>query len=227
MKSYVERIYSMPNLVYSNIKKWLLPFLFILICAIIISYIVTINKNDSKEKIYEGLTIPSNISTSNISSEKVKLLLPHLKVLLLSSYPTRTSVTSDWDKSYSNTWEDLSGNKNDFNWNTQPVLVQEKGFSTKDNILTGPLTDILDFNDTHQLTIVLKVNVLEEDKLDTENNDVDIGEVIANAKLSIQNKENSMSINIPATIKESFESKNSFTAENGLLPGFHGRPPGM
>ena len=58
----------MPNFVYSKIKMWFLPCLFILICAIIISYIVTINKNDSKEQIYEGLTIPGNISTSNVSS---------------------------------------------------------------------------------------------------------------------------------------------------------------
>jgi hypothetical protein len=210
-RGYIE----MPNFVYSKIKMWFLPCLFILICAIIISYIVTINKNDSKEQIYEGLTIPGNISTSNVSSEKVKLLLPHLKVLLLSSYPSRKSVTSDWDKSYSNTWEDLSGNKNDFTWNKSPVLVQGKGFSTKGNTLTGPLTNILEFNDTHQLTIILKTEILEEDKLESENNDVDIGEVIANAKLSIQNKDNSMSINIPATIKESFEDlKNDIVSGN-------------
>ena len=204
----------MQNFINSKMKKWLLPLLFILICALIISYIVTINKNNRKEQIYEGLTNPIKI-LSNISSEKVKLLLPYLKVLLLSNYPTRKSVKSDWDKKYYNKWEDLSGNKNDFTWKTQPVLVEDKGFSTKNNTLTGPLTDILDFNNTNQLTIIFKVELLEEDKLELENNDVDIGDIIANAILSTKNQENLMSLNIPATIKESFESlKDNISSNN-------------
>ena len=205
----------MPNISYSKIKKWFLPLSFIFICAIMISYIVTVCKNDTKQQITENLTNPNTKLISGVSSEKVKLLLPYLKVLLLSNYPTRNSIKSDWDKSYTNVWEDLSGNKNDFTWTTQPVSYQEKGFSTKNNTLTGPLTTILDFNNTNQLTIILKVKILEKDKIETENNNIDIGEVIANAKLSIQNKDNLMSINIPSTIKESFENlKSDITSGN-------------
>ena len=68
-----------------NIKVWIIPLLFLCLCLLIISYIVTL-----KYTTFENLTNPEKID-----------LLPHLKVLLKQSNPYTT-------------WQDLSGNKNDF-----------------------------------------------------------------------------------------------------------------
>lgn len=181
-----------------NMEKWILPFLFILVVALIISYIVTLNKT---EKTCEHLT---NKNTKNLSSEKISLLLPYLKIFLLSNYPVRKSIKSDWNKKYSTTWEDLSGNNNDFKWSHKPALTENDGFKTTGNTLIGPPVDVLNFEDTHQMTIILKIQLIDKDKLETESKSIGVGEIIANAKLLTQNKAIDMSINVTPTIKESF-----------------------
>ena len=178
-----------------NMEKWILPFLFVLVSALIISYIVTLNKT---EKTVE------KFSNKNLSSEKISLLLPYLKIFLLSNYPVRKSIKSDWDKKYHRKWEDLTGNNNDFTWSQQPVLSENNGFKTKGNTLVGPSTDVLNFENTNQLTIILKIQLIDKDKLETESKSIGIGEIIANAKLLTQNKASDMSINVTPTIKESF-----------------------
>ena len=184
-------------MINSKIKMWFFPSLFILICAVIISYIVTTNQN----KKYEHFTEKNqtNIPKSYISSEKVKLLLPNLKLFLLSSYPVRKSIYSDWDKKYFTEWEDLSGNNNDITWKKQPYLEQ-KGFSVKDNSIYGPSNKLI-FSD--QITIIFKVELLEKCVDSSGSVDsVDIGEIINNASLS----ESEQTINIPSEIKETFEN---------------------
>ena len=145
----------------TNIKVWIIPLLFLCLCLLIISYIVTL-----KYTTFENLTNPEKVD-----------LLSYLKVLLKQSKP-------------STIWKDLSGNKNDFVWSNEPI--SDKGFITKNNKLYGSV-------DVKQITLVLKVNLIKDN-----NTDVNAGDIIANAKLNIENKD--MTLHIPSTVKESFEN---------------------
>jgi hypothetical protein len=197
----------MPKLNFGKLKEWVLPLLLLIVSFTIISYVVTKNENNKKEETIEGLTIPQTVSTKNMSTEKVNLLLPSLKVYLLSKYPSRNSLTSDWNNAVSKKWEDLSGNKNDFTWDTDP-FVNDKGFNTVNNVLTGPFSNVLKLPKTSkELTFMMRVSLIEKEDIDVENTDpINIGEIIANAKLSNQNKPDDMSINVSAPIKENFEN---------------------
>lgn len=188
-----------------NVKNWIYPGLLLLLSVIIISCIVTKTEQDKKEKVIEGLNNPPTVSTKNISTEKIKLLLPSLKTYLLSNYPSRKSVTSDYNGLVSNRWEDLSGNKNDFFWDRTPKLSKHKGFRTKNLILEGPVNSFIGLNNVPEMTIVLRAATVQKKQVDTEvSTPTDIGEVIANANLSNKGKTDLMSIKVPATIKENF-----------------------
>jgi len=202
-----------------NFKKWIFPCLLLLIFITIISYIVTKTHHDKREEIQENLTVPTSVSTKNVSTEKVKLLLPYLRAYLLSDYPTRKSVTSDGDNSTSRIWEDLSGNKNDFNWDTTPKLSKNKGFHTKNNTLKSPDVTFMDFGDTREFTIILRSATIQPKTVETEFvAPTDIGEIIANADLSNKGKTNLMSINVPASIKENFENLKEHLSSGNQTP---------
>lgn len=205
--------FKMPKI---NFNNWIFPSLLLLLSVIIISCIVTKTQQDKTEKVIEGLSNPPTVSTKNISTEKVKLLLPTLRTYLLSKYPTRKSVTSDNNGTFSNRWEDLSGNKNDFFWDKNPKLIENKGFRTKNLILEGPVNSFIGLKNTNEMTIILRVATLQKKEVETEvSTPTDIGEIIANANLSNKGKTDSMSINVPATIKENFNDlKTKLSSEN-------------
>jgi hypothetical protein len=190
-----------------NLKEWICPTLLLLLCIIIVSTIVTKIKQNKVEKIIEGLRNQPTVSTKNISIEKIKLLLPSLKTYLLSKYPTRESLTSDYDGLISNKWEDLSGNNNDFLWNKTPKLIKDKGFVTKNFKLEGPLNSFIELEKKGEMTIVLRTTITNKKEIDSEVTEpVNIGEVIANANLSNGGDTNLMSLNIPSDIKEDFNN---------------------
>ena len=199
-----------------NFKNWVYPGLLLLLSVIIISCIVTKTQQDKTEKVIERLSNPPTVSTKNISTEKIKLLLPSLRTYLLSNYPTRKSITSNDNGSVSNRWEDLSGNKNDFFWDREPKLSKHKGFRTKNFILEGPVNSFIGLNNTNEMTIVIRAATIQKQQVNTEvSTPTDIGEVIANANLSNKGKTDLMSINVPATIKENFNNlKTQLTSEN-------------
>ena len=197
----------MIKLNFGKLKEYVIPLLLLIVSFTIISYVVTKNENNKKEETIEELTIPQTISTKNMSTEKVNLLLPSLKVYLLSKYPSRNSLTSDWNNEVSKTWEDLSGNKNDFIWDNYPI-VSDKGFKTVNNVLTGPSSNVLKISKIlKEITLIMRVSLIDKEEIDVETTDpVNIGEIIANAKLSNQNKSDEMSLNVSAPIKENFEN---------------------
>ena len=161
-----------------NFKKWIFPGLILVILITTVSCIVTKSQQNKTEEIIEGLSNPPTDSTKNLSTEKAKLLFPYIRAYLLSNYPTRKSVTSDDDNKVSVRWEDLSGNKNDFIWSSKPKLSKHKGFNTKDNILQGPSTGFMEYGNTHEFTIILRVALVQKDTIQTEiSTPTDIGEV--------------------------------------------------
>ena len=85
---------------FSKIKEWVIPSLLLIFFFIIISYVVTKNENCKKGETIERLTNPQTVSTQNMSLEKVALLLPNLKIYLLSKYPSRHSLTSSWNNKF-------------------------------------------------------------------------------------------------------------------------------
>lgn len=195
-------------------KKWILPCILLLLSLVIISCIVTKTQKDKLEKVIEGMSNPATISTKNISTEKVKLLIPSLKAYLLSKYPTRKSLTSENDGAISKTWQDISGNKNDFKWSDTPII--NKGFDTKNLTLEGPKNSFLELHKSPQFTIVLRVLHTNKNEVEKENNKPsDIGEVIANANLSNEGKNNLMSINVTSNTKEHFNNlKKDLSSDN-------------
>lgn len=207
------------KLIMKWVKKWVFPLTILILSFIVISWIVT-NNHKRNKKVIERMTNPSN-TIGHSTTEKVKLLLPHLKTYLLSKYPTRKSLTSDDDKKYDSVWEDLSGNMNDFKWEKN-FWDSFKGFHTLNNTLTGPSPKELLFDKTDEFTIMIKVNVLENKsiptefilpvqpvnpivKIEPEITTTSIGEIITNADLSNKGKIDLMTINIAAPIKEDFE----------------------
>jgi len=197
------------------LKKWSLPLTILTILFIIISYIVCDNVKNNR--VIEKLTNSKVYSTT----EKVKLLLPHLKTYCLSKYPTRKSVTSTDDKKYGLIWEDLSGNMNNFKWEKRPRrnIENSNGFYTLNNTLIGPSPKELLFDKTDEFTIMIKVNVLEKKaiptnliipvvptvKIEPVITPTGIGEIITNADLSNKGEVDMMTINIASPVKEQFE----------------------
>jgi hypothetical protein len=180
-----------------NYKKWLLPCVILLICVLLMSYFVTSIVNSKNESLMEHLIDMPN-TKDNLSTEKVDLIMDNIKVYLLSKYPTRKSISED-DKSITDTWEDLTINKNDMKWSNKPVY--KKGFDTINNTLTRNSSN-LELNDA---TFILKSTLLDDKEPSKENKSVpSVGEIVFNAELASNGKDSLLTIKTDGPLKTLF-----------------------
>ncbi|MHA1989305.1 MAG: hypothetical protein ACW98D_22015, partial [Promethearchaeota archaeon] len=199
---------------FKDLKKWILPFLMVIILFIVMSCAVSKNKKYNNPIKYEHF---DQIDTSSISTDKIKLLLPYLKSYVNYKYPTRESVTDKENtQPATNVWEDLSGSKNEMIWAKVPV-VDENGYHTLNNSLTASSAKTLNFDETDQFTFIMRAKALEN--IQASDSEIvsssSLGEIFANIKANIEGKVGDMSLNVPASIKESFtQLKEHLTSEN-------------
>lgn len=185
-------------------QNTLLIFFMILLFLVITSYVVTSNESTLKRQMIENFTSSNNNGKiynekTHVSMEKINLLLSNLKSLLMTKYPTLLSVSEMKNQENPKIiWEDLSMKNNNFMWLNKPEKMGDF-LLTNQNILEGTM------NSANKFTIIIKTQSFQKDIQNNNNEDITVGEILANAEYDIENKKSMMTINISASIKNDFD----------------------
>jgi len=175
-----------------------------LLFLVITSYVVTSNESTLKRQMIENFTSSNNNGKiynekTHVSMEKINLLLSNLKSLLMTKYPTLLSVSEMKNQENPKIiWEDLSMKNNNFMWLNKPEKMGDF-LLTNQNILEGTM------NSANKFTIIIKTQSFQKDIQNNNNEDITVGEILANAEYDIENKKSMMTINISASIKNDFD----------------------
>jgi len=199
--------------------KWFMIGAILLLVLLFLSFIITDIRKLRAKKVesFSDKKITASLSPLEITKD----ILPHLKCYVNASYPQRKALiasdnsTKQQGSGNKNKWEDLSGNKNDFSWNTEPKK-HNKGYVTKGHTAIGAESDKFELKKSQELSVVIRSASLAkpqsgvpQNQNQSQKQEISSGQIITYAKFS--NKGKPPPIVIPA------EHRNQFTQLRGLL----------
>lgn len=217
---------------WSVIQKWSGPCLAIVLGLLAISVFVSGIRCIRNEMFIEQFTEQPKVAQATL--EKAKHLLPHLSAYLLGAAPNRewTVAVADDDivipyhpKNYKKhhkekdirlaqktdlrIWEDLSGHKRDFVWQSGPSYNKhDESYQTQHHILLGPRSS--EFQKGKQLKnfslSVRAKSLAPQNKKKGAVEPLTTGELIMNAEYDLMGKKCEMSIQVPPHYKKKYEA---------------------